>query len=223
MAEIILEVERRSELGKGACRRLREAGKVPAVVYGGENPAVPIQVDRREMVVRLQSGAGENSVFLLRVKGSEDKRHTMIRELQIDPITRRIEHVDFQRIVMSEKVTIKVEIELIGTPIGVKNEGGILEFVTRELEVECLPTNIPNQLQIDVSKIHMGQHVEASAVPLPEGVELLDEPERVIAIVAAPAVAEEEEEGDDLLEGESAEPEVISGRDDDEEEAGDED
>lgn len=219
MAEITLEVERRTDLGKNACRRLRKVGTVPAIVYGGGRDSVPIQVNRREMVVRLESGAGENSVFLLRVKGSKDQRHTMIRNVQIDPISRRVEHVDFQRIEMSEKVTIKVEVELLGTAVGVKTDGGIIEFITRELEVECLPTNIPNQLTLDISGLHLGHHLEAREVPLPEGVVLLDDPERVIVLVAAPAVAEEEEEDEDgLLEGGVAQPIVTSAKDDGEEE-----
>jgi large subunit ribosomal protein L25 len=184
-------------------------------------PPQKVQLERRSIVTMLREGATENSIFLLRMTGSDD-HHTMIRELQVDPIDRRILHIDFQRIDLAQKVTVKVEVEIVGVPEGVKNEGGVLDFVTREVEVECLPTEIPDKLTLDVNALHVGQHAEAKDLVLPEGVTLIDDANRVIVSVAV-AKAEEEAapaEGA-LVEGAPTEPEVIGrGKTDEEEEEG---
>jgi large subunit ribosomal protein L25 len=214
MAELNLEVTPRSETGKNANRRLRDKGQVPAVVYGAGRDPMAIQVDRRTLLDLMRSTENANPVFLLQLTGTDKSRHAMIREMQIDPVSRRVLHVDFQRVLMTEKVKISVHLELVGVPVGVKTDGGLLDFVTRSLHVSCTPDKIPNKLTIDVSELHIGQHVEASAVALPEGVELLDEPGRVIASVAhhkqeEEPVAAAPVEGEALLEKEEAQPEVI--------------
>ncbi len=211
MAELNLEVNPREERGKNANRRLREQGLVPAVVYGGGKEPVPVQLDRRTLLDLLRS-TGDNPIFLLQLGGTDKSRHAMIREMQVHPVSRRILHIDFQRVLMTETVKVAVHIELQGTPVGVKVDGGLLDFVTRELHVACTPDKIPAKLVVDVSELHIGQHVEAKEIALPEGVQLLDEPGRVIASVAhhkiteveAPAAGEEA-----LLESEQAQPEVI--------------
>ncbi len=138
----------------------------------------------------------------------------MVRDMEVDPITREIVHVDFQRINLKEKVRVEVAVELVGTPDGVKNEGGILDFVHRKVEVECLPNDIPRHLRVDVSALHIGQHVEAEDLELPSGVVLAIEPDRVIAGVSAPRKAEvtEEEEEAMLIEAEPEEPELVGRR-----------
>ena len=128
----------------------------------------------------------------------------MIRDMQIHPISRQVMHIDFQRVLMTEKVRVTVPVELVGTAYGVKTEGGFLDFVTREVHVECLPTDIPKHIDLDVTGLHVGQHVEAGTLPLPEGVTLLDEPERVIVSLGHARTEEATGEG-----GERAEPEVI--------------
>jgi large subunit ribosomal protein L25 len=218
--ELTLEVQPRAERGKNANRRLRRDGKVAGVVYGRELPPQTVQLDRRQIVTMLREGATENSIFLLRMEGSED-HHTMIRELQVDPIDRRILHIDFQRIDLAETVTVKVEIEIVGIPEGVKNEGGMVDFVTREVEVECLPTQIPDKLVLDVSELHIGQHAEAGALVLPEGVVLAEDPHRVIVAVSVMKAEEEKPVEGALVEAEKAEPEVIGrGKTEEEEEEG---
>lgn len=211
MSELTIEVEQRAETGKNANRRLRVAGGIPAVVYGGGKDPVPIRVERRTLQDLLRGGGGEHKVFLLKLKGTGKSRHAMIRELQVDPVTRAVVHVDFQRIVMTEKVRVEIPVELSGTPTGVKNEGGILDFVTRQVEVECLPANIPEKLLVDVSDLHVGQHVEVRQLQVPPEVAVLEELGRVVASVAHARVAEvEPEEGaEELLEAEREEPEVI--------------
>lgn len=220
MAELNLDVHPRQETGKNANRRLREQGLVPAVVYGGGREPVSIQVDRRTLLDLMRSTEGHNPVFLLQLAGTDKSRHAMIREMQIDPVSRRMLHVDFQRVVMTEKVKVAVHMELTGLPVGVKVDAGLLEFVTRELHVACTPDKIPAKIVVDVSDLHIGQHIEAKQIQLPEGVELLDEPGRVIALVAHLKVIEEVAPAteEQLLESEQAQPEVIKRGKTDEEE-----
>ncbi|MEE2778206.1 MAG: 50S ribosomal protein L25 [Acidobacteriota bacterium] len=223
--ELTIDVQPREVQGKNSNRRMRTTGRVPAVVYGLELAPVPIQVDRKSVVNLLKAGTGENTVFMLRLEGSDESRHTMIQELQVDPIERKILHIDFQRIDLSEKVRVKVPIEIVGVPAGVRNEEGLLDFILRELEVECLPTEIPESLALDVDALDIGDTADAGSVPLPPGVELLDDAHRVILSVSLPRTVEEEEEDEQdelLLEGESDEPEVI-GKGKDEEAGEDED
>lgn len=147
----------------------------------------------------------------------------MIRDLQTDALTGEMIHIDFQRILMDQKVKVQVPIELAGESEGVKTEGGLLDFVTREIEIECLPNKIPQAVTLDVSPLHVGQHVEAGELELPEGVALLADAERVIVSVSVQKVVEEvtEEDEDDLLiEAATEEPEVIQ-RGKAEDEAGD--
>jgi large subunit ribosomal protein L25 len=209
MAELNLEVHPRTESGKNVNRRLRAQGLVPAVVYGGGKDPMPVQLDRRTLLDLLRS-TGDNPIFLLQLAGTDKNRHAMIREMQVHPVSRRVLHVDFQRVLMTEKVKVAVHVELHGTPVGVKVDGGLLDFVTRELHVSCTPDRIPARISVDVSALHIGQHVEAHEVQLPEGVELLDEPGRVIASVAHHKIAETAAPTEEsLLESEQVQPEVI--------------
>ena len=212
MSELVLEVHEREAKGKNANRRLRVGGEVPAVVYGGGQGPAPIRVQERKVLEILKSGSGGNTVFLLKLHGTDQTRHAMIRELQSDALNGDLIHIDFQRIQMDQAIKVMVQIEIEGEPVGVKVEGGLLDFVTREVEIECLPDKIPQQLTLDVSPLHIGQHVEAGDLELPEGVTLLSDPERVIVSVAVQKSAEEEtEQGDDdlLIEAKTEEPEVV--------------
>lgn len=220
MSEMTIEVQERMGRGKGASRKLRAGGKIPAVVYGGDRDPVAIEVDRYELRDLLRKSSSENAVFLLKLGNTGKSRHTMIRDMQVDPVSRQILHVDFQRVNMSEKVRVMVSIELLGTPTGVKNEGGVLDFITREVEVECLPAEIPAHIDVDVSGLQIGQHVEAANLLVPDKVTLLEDATRVIASVGHPRVIEVEEEEEGLLEAELTEPEVIGrGKEEEDEEA----
>lgn len=224
MSETTVEVKQRDETGKNANRRLRAAGGIPAVVYGGGKDPIAISVEKNDIHELLKQAGGENAVFLLKLAGTGKARHTMVREVVVDPISRQIIHIDFQRVLMTEKVKVQVPIELVGVPEGVKNQGGVLDFITREVELECLPGDIPPQLELDVSTLEVGDHLQMKDLVLPAKVELLEEPERVVASVAHSRVAQEveaaeaEAEGEEvLLEAEQEEPEVI-GRGKEEEE-----
>ncbi|MDP9122767.1 MAG: 50S ribosomal protein L25 [Acidobacteriota bacterium] len=206
MSETKFEVEKRDNPGTNANRRLRAAGKIPAIVYGGGKESVPIQIDRKSVLDLLKTTGGENPIFLLKMSGTGQERHAMIRDMQVNPLTRQIIHIDFQRIEMTEKVRVQVQIELTGTAHGVKVEGGMLDFITREVHIECLPGDIPKVFELDVTELHVGQHLEAGALKLPPGVILLDEPDRLI--VSLTHSRTEAEEG--VVEGAGgAEPEVI--------------
>jgi large subunit ribosomal protein L25 len=210
MAELNLDVHPRQETGKNANYRLREKGLVPAVVYGGGREPMAIQVDKRTLLDLMRSTEGHNPVFLLQLAGTDKSRHAMIREMQVHPVTRRVLHVDFQRVLMDQQVKVSIHLELAGVPVGVKVDAGILDFVTRELHVTCTPDKIPAKIVVDVSGLHIGQHLEAKDVQLPEGVELIDEPGRVIALVAHQKTEEVAASAEtELLESEAVQPEVI--------------
>lgn len=210
--ETTIEVTRRDDLGSSASRRLRASGQVPAVVYGGGVEPLSIQVGDH-VVRQLLRASGENAVFLLQLAGTDQSRHTMIKQIQYDSTNDALVHIDFQRVKMDEMVRVKVAVETEGVPEGVKTEGGMIDFITRELEIECLPGDIPEHLTLDVSEMHVGQHAEAGAVQLPPRVTLIDEESKVIlAVSVAPAVVAEEteEEEETLIEAEAEEPEVAA-------------
>ncbi|HEX5758287.1 MAG TPA: 50S ribosomal protein L25 [Thermoanaerobaculia bacterium] len=208
MSEMTLEVQKRETKGKNQNRQLRSRGLIPAVLYGGGRESVPLEVDRKTVLDLLKKAGSENAVFLLKLGESGKERHAMIRDLQIDPLQRHIVHIDFQRIEMSQKVRVEVHVEVTGVPYGVKNEGGVLDFVTRSLHVECLPGDIPSHIDLDVSPLHIGQHVEARQLDVPSGVTLLEDPARVIVSVSHARI--EEKPVEEVAEAaEPAEPEVI--------------
>ncbi len=213
MSESTVTVRLREQTGKNANRRLRAAGEIPAVVYGGDADSAAIRVDGRSVQGLIREG-GENAVFLLQLEGTDRTRHTMIRDLQWNPLTGALVHIDFQRIEMDREVQVSVPIALVGSPEGVRNEGGLVEFVTREIAVVCLPGDIPPSIELDVEPLHIGQHVEVGELTLPEAVRLDDDESRVVLSVAAPRVVEEEEasEEDELLEAFGREPEMVGAR-----------
>ena len=211
MAEVTLEVSGRDGTGKSAVRKLRQQGKVPGVVYGGHRDPVAIIVDRKAITDLIQkSEHGVRSVFLLKMAGTDQQRHAMIKDIQIDPINRKMMHVDFIRVVMDEVVRVSVPVVITGSPIGVR-EGGLLDFQVRELHVECLPNAIPDKVEIEISELGIHHYFRISDLPLPEGVKVLDDPNRVVVGVThqrAEVVPEVPVEG--VEEVAPAEPEVIS-------------
>jgi large subunit ribosomal protein L25 len=182
-----LTVERRETKGKNAARRTRATGKIPAVLYGAGRDTVPITVDRRALSDAFRGGAGENAIFRLKLQGSDLTRHAMIKDLQRDPLSRRPVHLDFVRVLMDTKIRVRVPIEVVGVAKGVKTDGGILDFVTREIEIECLPGNIPVHRPVDVTELSIGDALRVSAVLAPQGVEVVDDAEKVVVHVVHPA------------------------------------
>ena len=206
MAEVNLEVTRREESGKGVARKLRQQGKIPAVVYGGHRDPVAITVDRKAVSELIQkSEHGVRSIFLLKMAGSDQQRHAMIKDITIDPMSRKMTHIDFVRVVMDEKVRVTIPVHVTGTALGVKNGGGLLDFQVRELHVECLPNAIPDSIDVDVTPLDGHQYLRIADLNLPEGVKVLDDPERVVVGVTHAKV-----EAEPVVEGAVAEPEVIT-------------
>jgi len=209
MKTIELNVERRAETGKNEARRSRAKGRIPAVVYGAGKPNVAIHLERRALTDAFRAGAGENAIFLLKLAGSDQTRHAMIRELARDPVSREPLHIDFVRVLMDAKIKVKVAIEVIGVARGVKSDGGILDFVTREVEIECLPGNIPAHLPIDVSELGIGDALRIASLPPVEGVTVVDDPEKVLVHVAHPTQEKEPEVAAAEAAAEPTEPEVL--------------
>jgi len=217
MAELTLEVSQRNEQGKGAAGRMRREGKVPAVVYGGHRETVAITVDRKAVTELIQkSEHGVRSIFLLKMAGTDQSRHAMIKDIQMDPINRKMTHIDFIRVLMDEVIRTTVPIHVNGTPLGVK-EGGLLDFQVRELHVECLPNAIPDRIDVDISNLGMHQYVRLGELKLPDGVKVLDDPDRVVVgVTHVKAEAEPTPEAAAAATGTEAaapaEPEVIPTR-----------
>jgi large subunit ribosomal protein L25 len=210
MAEVTLEVARRERTGKEIAKKLRREGKVPAVVYGGHREAVAITVDRKAVSDLIQkSDHGIRSVFLLQMAGTDQQRHAMIKEVTIDPISRQMEHIDFVRVLMDEKIKVTIPVHLNGTAIGVK-EGGLLDWQVRELHVECLPNVIPDSIDLDVSPLKVHEYFRVRDVNLPEGVKVLDDPERVVVgVTVARAEVSETATIEEGATPAGSEPEVI--------------
>jgi len=206
---VILEVESRTVTGGSECRRMRRAGRIPGNVYGLDRPPFKVTVNPKRIDEMLRLGSGVNTVFQLSLTGENKTREAMIKELQRDPVTGSPVHVDFIRVDPMKKVQVKVPVRLVGTPEGVKNEGAIIDFVNRVVEVECLPNRIPDHLDVDVSELHINQNVSVGDLVVAEGVEILDEREQIVAVVVAPRV-EEAAAVEEEAEAAEEEPEVAA-------------
>lgn len=202
-----VEAEPREDFGKNAARRLRHAGRIPAVVYGGGGPAIPITVDPRKVAEILHSESGHNAIFTLDIRGKAPAR-VMLREWQVDPIHGDLLHVDMVRVARDTRLKLKVPIHVTGEAQGVKVQGGIFEFVLREVEVECLPDDIPDHITVDVTELMIGRNLRVEHLPVGEKVKVLTDPARVVAHVVA-LKAEEEKPAAEVVEAAPAEPEVI--------------
>lgn len=219
MAMHALKGARRSAVGKGVARKLRQSGSIPAVYYGrGEEPIV-LTVGLKELEEVIVKSEGSNVIVDLKVDGDgTGDRKALIREIQRDPVGGHILHLDLQHISLTERITVEVPIVLTGIPIGVKDGGGILEHLLRDVEVECLPTDIPSRLEIDVSALNIGDSLHVSDLRA-DKVTILTEGERPIAAVVPPTVLEEAKPAEG--EGEAAaEPELVKEKKDTEESGG---
>lgn len=214
MAIVSLTSARRSNTGKGAARRLRAAGQVPGVFYGRGEAAIPLTLGTKELEGILTGADGGNVIVDLKVEGAEEAdRKAIIREIQRDPVAGDILHVDLQHISLTEMITVEVPVVLVGVPVGVKDGGGILEHLLREVEVECLPTDIPPHLDIDVANLGIGQSVHVSDLKA-ERATIQTEADRTVATVVPPTVLEEVKP----VEEAAAEPELIAKEKEEEEE-----
>ena len=207
MITVALNARFRNETGKGVARSLRRQALIPAVFYGPEVEPVPLALNVLEVEKLISSEAGENILIDLNIKngGSTQRHRAMIKEIQLDPVKQTILHVDFYAISMDKKISLEVPISLTGTSVGVA-EGGILQQVGRTIEISCLPDQIPEALEIDVSNLAIGDSLHVSDLEVPEGIEVLAEERLTIATVVPPA--KEEEIEPEILEEEEEREEV---------------
>ncbi|OGQ22661.1 MAG: hypothetical protein A3I05_03815 [Deltaproteobacteria bacterium RIFCSPLOWO2_02_FULL_44_10] len=184
MERLVLEATTRA-VGKGVARKIRAAGNIPAVLYGRKNEPVALSVHGRAFEKVTKASPDLTAIIDLTIDGKE-KFSALIRDYQADVIRRHFTHLDFQAIDLTEKLDLEVPVHLIGLPIGVKDEGGVLEQLRRKIHIRVLPTNIPKHIEVDVSNLKIGQSVHADEVKLPEGVEFPHVTNYTIAAVVAP-------------------------------------
>ncbi len=210
MPEFVVPAESRRETGKNVNRRLRRRGMIPGVLYGTGKAATPVAVSPAEIGAILKSASGENTLFDLDLGGT--RRKVILKEFQCEPLRGKLLHADFYEVALDKALQVKVHIDLEGTPVGVKLQGGIVDFVTRELEVECMPADIPEKIAVDISHLELGKHLRVSDLKLGDKVKILAEPDVVIAHVVLPRaeVAAEAAPAEEApAEAGAAEPEVI--------------
>lgn len=207
--DITVGAETRSGRGKNEARRLRAAGSTPGVLYGVTDTAVAVAVNPKEIGRILNSKTGQNTIFNLSLTGGETTP-VMLIDWQSDPIKNTLLHVDLKRIDLSKRISVKVPVHTTGEPAGVKLQGGLHEVITREIEIECLPDDIPEHFTVDVSQLMIGQSIRAGALELTGSIKLVSNPDAVISHVVA--MKAETTEAAPTAEGAApatAEPEVI--------------
>src|SRR5215470_12594629 len=205
----LLEAQPRTPGNKNDARRVRRGGKIPGVVYGAGKNALSVSLDPRQVSRILHSATGHNTIFDLALDGERSK--AMIVDWQYEPIKGSLLHIDVKRIAMDQKLRVNVPIELVGEPAGVKQQGGILEQIAREVEVECLPGDIPNAIELNVAELVFGMVLRVADLPKSDKIKFLSDPEQPVAHIIS--IKEEEVPAAEAVAGEAAaapaEPEVI--------------
>ncbi len=215
MAKSILKAKRRSTLGKRSTKSLRREGNIPAVIYSKGNEAVPLELNPKDVKAAFATDAGRNTLIDMEIEGEDNKEHklSILRDMQMDYLTNTALHLDFLELDMNDKIEVKVPIVFIGRAQGVK-EGGILEEMIREISVVCVPADIPDNIEHDVTELGLEMGVQIKDLALPDGVESVGNPEDTVAMVHVPramvveapttAEGEEGEEGEEAVEGEAS-------------------
>ena len=207
-----LKVQARESRGSAASRRLRAGGLIPGVLYGNGGQAHPFSIEERELRRALTGDHGLHSILDVVLEGSQKAHHAVLKEYQLDPTRARLLHIDLQEVRLDQAIHTQVVVEVVGESEGVK-EGGVLSQVAREVNVEALPMEVPDRLELDVSGMAIGDTLRLADLRVPDGVKLLDDPETVLATVTPPTKIEEPEveEEEELEEGELPEGEVPEG------------
>jgi large subunit ribosomal protein L25 len=203
-----LTITKRDTFGKGPARRLRSAGAVPAILYGGGAPQA-IAVDPKNVLRIIHGHEGTTQLLTLKMDGEGGTRMAVIREMQFDPVSERLLHLDLQEVSADRAITVRVAVHPVGEAIGVKDTKGILSLVLHELEVSCLPRNIPERIDADVSGLAIGDVLTVADLTVPEGVRILNDPGQAIATVSPPMA---EEVVAPVVAAVAAEPEVLTER-----------
>jgi len=210
MDQIIVEASPRETRGKNAARRVRLSGQVPAVIYGGKGKSQALEVNAKQLSAILRSASGHNTIFKIKVKDLEET--AIVKDWLVDPVRGHLLHVDLLRIAMDVRMRVKVPIHTFGEAQGVKLQGGVFEMVTREVEIECLPSDIPTEFRLDISELMIGMQLRPTDIKVdPAKIKMLTDPARVLAHVVTLRV--EEEKPAEAVAAEAtatpAEPEVI--------------
>lgn len=185
MKTVELSVKLREEKGKGYARRLRRSGMIPAVVYR-EGRSTPISVRIKDLTDVLTRGGEEHVLINLKFSGNGEEKLAIVREIQRDPIKEHLLHIDFFEVSLKEKVRVTIPVVISGEPLGVKQKGGILEQATREIEIECFPTAIPERIEVNASSLDIGDSIHAGDLAVPEGIRVLEDEGTVICSILAP-------------------------------------
>jgi large subunit ribosomal protein L25 len=190
MEQITVEATPRETRGKNAARRVRATGQVPAVIYGGKAGSQALEVNAKQVAAILRSASGHNTIFKVKIKGNEQT--AIVKDWLVDPVKGHLVHVDLMRIAMDVRMRVNVPVHTFGEAQGVKLQGGIFETVTREVEIECLPSDIPTEFRLDVSELMIGMQLRAADIKVdPAKIKILTDPQRVLAHVVTLRVEEE--------------------------------
>jgi large subunit ribosomal protein L25 len=186
--KFVMQAWLREETGKNAMRRLRKKGFVPGIIFGRSGETTMVNFNPKDLEKVIHSETGFNTIFTMDVDGltKDNLRQVLIKDYQVDPVTHTFIHVSFYRVRMDRKVEISVPIIADGTPVGVKEQGGTLDHTMREIEIRCLPGDIPDSIRIDVDQMKIGDHVRVSELQIPEGVEIMEDPDNVVLHVMPP-------------------------------------
>ena len=206
-----LTIRKREGIGKGPARRLRRAGQVPATLYGGASP-VNVAVTPKDVLRLIHGHEGSTQLFRVTFEGTTDAKMAIIRDMQFDPVSESLIHVDLQEVAMDRAIQVSVAIHHVGESIGVKDASGILEMVLREVRVSCLPGNIPEFLEADVTNLNIHDVLTVKDLKVPDGVRVLNDPNQAVVTVAPPAAEEVAAVTTAPTEATAAEPEVLTER-----------
>lgn len=209
MKQVELFAEIREKTGKGAANSLRRQGYIPAVFYGKDSAARPLSLNRAELKRKLSTARGENTLFALTIKDNNESINKMaiLKEVQTQPITHDILHTDFYEVLMDKEITIRVPLAIKGRAKGIE-QGGILQTVTREIELECLPADIPESIEVDVASLDIGESLHIRDLDLSEKYRILDDPELTLVSLVPPETEEKAVPAEEV----SGEPDVVAGK-----------
>jgi len=210
MEMVELSIEKREGTGKAAAGRLRRSGSVPGVLYGVNTP-VSVAVSPRDILRLIHGHEGSTRLLKVSFNGSAESTMAIIRDMQFDPVSEALIHVDLQEVAMDRAIQVSVAVHHVGEPIGVRESQGILEMILREVQVSCLPGDIPDVLEADVSRLNINEALTVKDLKVPEGVRILNDPNQAVVMVAPP-IAEETPGGPAAVAAGTAEPEVLTER-----------
>ena len=209
MLDVILNAEKRESTGKEHAKHLRREGKIPAILYGKGEQAVPLTIDAKQLSTLLHSIRGDTALLTLQLgKEKRKDRKVIFKEMQRDPIRGDLLHVDLHHISLTENINVEVPVILRGTPVGVRTKSGIVQHTLHKLEIECLPTNIPEHIEVDIESLDVGDSIHVDNIVLDKG-RIVTEPQRTVVTVVPPTIIKEAVPVEEVKEEEVEEPEVI--------------